>query len=116
MSFMHSEGPRLVLQKIRSMDALFEALRDIPFEAGHPRLVHRPAGDVIVWPRLDRYNQVQIVKREHTFFCTCSEVPTDVGRGSPGLLFSLLGALSKNRQACCALARKTGLQINGLQL
>lgn len=42
------------------LEELFEAIKDIKFEAGQPNLVKHGLGKVIVFPELDRNNQVWI--------------------------------------------------------
>ena len=42
------------------LEELFEAIKDIKFEAGQPNLVKQGLGKVIVFPELDRNNQVWI--------------------------------------------------------
>ena len=53
-----------LMQPYKSTEELYEAIKNIKFEAGIPELAPWGGEDVIVFPRLDRNNQVWIVLSE----------------------------------------------------
>lgn len=54
---------KVVFSKEYTIESLFEAIKDKPFTAGQPMLVKRAFMYVIVFPELDRQNQVWIMPR-----------------------------------------------------
>lgn len=45
-----------------TLEELYEAIKDHPFEAGVPALAKQGPGLLIVFPEIDSHNQVQIIK------------------------------------------------------
>ena len=120
MGFADIMGVRLQFTRDYTMEELYEKIKTIPFEAGHPSLVSQGTARLIVWPQMDRNNQIQILERNGKF--TCMRSPQPAG-SKHSILYAITGGLTnfsgmfgKKRQSCEALARKTGEQINALRL
>ena len=117
-------GVRLQLEKDYTIEELYEKIKYIPFEAGHPVLVKQGSAKLIVWPQMDCCNQIQILGKNGKFNCFRSAQPAGLQKETllallntfTGGLTSIHSVFGKNRKYCEALAKKTGEQINALRL
>ena len=123
MGFGDILGVRLHFTQDYTIEEIYEKIKNIPFEAGHPAMVHQGSMTLIVWPQMDRSNQIQILGKNGKFNCLRSAQPAGTSSSSAITLSALTGGLlnldslfGKKRKACEALARKTGEQINALRL
>lgn len=65
MGVMDALGIRMEKLELKGdylkMEDLFEAIKDVEFEAGKPMLAKTLSGNIIAFPQLDDKNQVQIL-------------------------------------------------------
>ena len=52
---------KLVTEKNYTIESFYEAIKDHEFTAGQPKLVKQALALIIVFPEIDRQNQVQII-------------------------------------------------------
>ena len=53
---------KLVTEKNYTIESFYEAIKDHEFTAGQPKLVKQALALIIVFPEIDRQNQVQIIR------------------------------------------------------
>lgn len=53
---------KLVTEKNYTIESFYEAIKDHEFSAGQPKLVKQALALIIVFPEIDRQNQVQIIR------------------------------------------------------
>lgn len=119
------KNEKLNLSKTYDYQSLFEAIKDVEFEAGKPQLVKNGFADVIVFPELDRNNQVQISKGlTGGWVVMRSAQPAGVGNlvknelldKVTGGLSGLSAAFGDTKKKCMELVTKTAETINALGL
>lgn len=96
------------------MKDLYEAIKDLDFEAGKPELV-RLLADVIAFPELDRNNQVQILGSKNKYYVTRSVQPAGFDKMLKNELLdeltdgwsSLSGGFGKTKKRCMELVDST---------
>lgn len=120
MHFPGVLGTRLVLSHNFTIEELFGRICQVPFEAGHPKLIKLGSSVRIIWPPMGRSSQIQIIRRGEDFYCRrcCWPVSLTGNRANCLLqcLLSLIGTFGQKKRDCKALAEKTGRQINALLL
>lgn len=119
------KNAKLNLSKTYDYQSLFEAIKDVEFEAGKPELVKNGFADVIVFPELDRNNQVQISKGlKGEWVVLRSAQPAGVEKmvkneildSLTGGLTGLSAAFGDKKKKCMELVTKTADTINALGL
>lgn len=121
---MEPLGTRLKLRKDYSIVELFELIKDVDFEAGHPELKNHGPTKWIVFPQLNRYNQVIIGGRQGKFYVQCTTEPIGIGDPvSNNILNTITSGLNsfsisfgKTKKRCEKLAESVGNQINDMDL
>lgn len=118
------KSEKLKLSGDYSVEALYEKIKDVPFEAGQPQLVKNGFAYIIAFPELDRNNQVQINGFKGSFSVQRSPQPAGLNKmaGNMALdqltdgLSSLSGAFGNKKKLCMELVTKTAETINALGL
>ena len=113
---------KLNLKGNYSIQELFEKIKDVPFEAGQPSLVKNGFVWIIVFPQMDRNNQVQILGSNGKFSVQRSAQPAGVDNlvanmaldKLTGGLTSVTGILGDTKKRCMELATKTAEKINSM--
>ena len=102
-----------------TLEELYEAIRQVPFEAGTPSVVHYGFAHLICFPEQDRSNQVQIrIDRKNRLFVQKgvqamgnAQVAESMEKGAGmSVLFG------KTKKRCEELTRKTAEQMRALNL
>ena len=119
------ENAELNITKAKSIKELYEAIKDVEFEAGTP-VVEKAAGlgDVIAFPPLDKNNQVQIYLKKGKFtIMRSSNVAGKKAFGRSVLLDSmtdgitgLSGNFGSKKEMCNHLVEVIAEQLNGMDL
>lgn len=102
-----------------TMESLYEAIKDLEFEAGKPQLVKQIAY-VIAFPQLDRNNQVQILGGKGKYTVTRSVQPAGIGKMIGNMALdevsngwsSMSGAFGNTKKRCMELVEKTAETIH----
>lgn len=97
-----------------TMESLYEAIKDLEFEAGRPELVKQIA-HVIAFPQLDLNNQVQIIGGSGKYRVTRSVQPAGVEKlvgnmaldKATGGWSSVSGAFGDTKKRCMQLVDST---------
>ena len=102
-----------------TIEDLYDRIKDVYFEAGRPELVRQGTVKMIVFPEIDKKNQVQIMHERHGYFvqrsvqpagmsCVKSIISDDVSDEHIGLtcIFSV------SKRYCMELVSKTAETIN----
>lgn len=119
------KNEKLNLSKEYDFKSLYEAIKDVEFEAGKPSLVKHGFADVIVFPQLDRNNQIWISKGlKGEWIVMRSVQPAGVGNVLKNELLEtvtdgwsgLSGAFGDTKKKCMELVVKTAETINALGL
>ena len=108
-----------------TIEELYEKIKDIPFEAGVPELLHYGFAHAICFPEQDRNNQVQIyVNKKGKVQVMRSTQPMGLQKVLENVSMdhltdgisslSMLGG--KKKKLCEELARRTAQQLNNLDL
>ncbi len=113
---------KLNLKGNYSIQELFEKIKGVSFEAGTPSLVKNGFAWVIVFPQLDRNNQVQILGSNGKFSVQRSAQPAGVDNlvtnmaldKLTGGLTGFSGAFGDTKKRCMELATMTAEKINAL--
>ena len=116
-----SHSPERWLNLVR-ITQLFEKIKGVSFEAGTPSLVKNGFAWVIVFPQLDRNNQVQILGSNGKFSVQRSAQPAGVDNlvtnmaldKLTGGLTGFSGAFGDTKKRCMELATMTAEKINAL--
>ena len=124
MGFSDLMGTKLVLSKNYSLEELFELIKDVNFEAGVPQMAKHGPTPWIVFPQMDRNNQVVIGGSNGKFYAQRSAQPIGMDKAAKNIVLDqLTGGLSgfsaafgKTKKRCEELAKKTGEQINAMHL
>lgn len=101
---------------------LYEAIKDVDFEAGKTELVKDGLAWVIAFPQLDRNNQVQILGSKGKYSVQRSVQPAGLGNLAANLALdkitegfsSMSGAFGDTKKLCMEQVTKTADTINGL--
>ena len=117
-------GTRLVLSKRYSIEELYELVRDADLAAGRASLMTQGPTRWIVFPPLDRQNQVVIGGQNGIFYVQRSAQPLAFASG-PGkkwlhsfsaFLPRCSGCSDRARKRCEQTAAAVGRQINEMDL
>lgn len=112
-------------KKPYTLEELYEAIREVPFEAGPPSIVHYGFAHVICFPEQDLNNQVQIrIDKKGRIFVqkgvqamgaqkVAENMALDQATGGMSGMSMLFG---KKKKICEQLTRKTAEQIQALDL
>ena len=117
-------GTKLNLSREYTIEELFEMIRDVEFEAGRPSMASHGPTKWIVFPQLDRNNQVVIGGSKGKFYAQRSAQPIGLDKAAGNvILSSITGGLSgfsaafgKTKKRCEQLADSVGKQINAMNL
>ena len=113
---------KLNLKNDYSIEELYEKIKDVEFEAGKPELVKNGLAWIIVFPQLDRNNQVQILGGKGKYTVQRSVQPAGLDKLAANMALEKLtggltgfsGAFGDTKKRCMELATKTAAQINAL--
>lgn len=102
-----------------TMESLYEAIKDLDFEAGKPQLVKQIAY-VIAFPQLDRNNQVQILGGKGKYTVSRSVQPAGFDKMIGNMALdkvtggwaSVSGAFGDTKKRCMELVGKTAETIH----
>ena len=117
-------GTRLVLSKRYSIEELYERLKDADLAAGRAFLITQGPTRWIVFPPMDRQNQVVIGGSNGVFYVQRNAQPLaffTVPNGNSQHSFSefflrLSGCGDRAKKCCEQTAKAVGRQINGMDL
>ena len=117
-------GTKLKLSREYSLEELFEKIQNETFEAGEPSLASHGVMTYIVFPQIDRNNQVVIGNWKGTFYVQRTVQPIGIDKAVTNIaLEHLTGGISgissvlgKNKKLCNQLVEKTADQINAMNL
>lgn len=117
-------GTKLKLSKNYTIEELFELIKDVDFEAGRVSMASHGPTKWIVFPQMDRNNQVVIGGSNGKFYAQRSAQPIGIDKALGNVLLSnLTGGLSgfsaafgKTKKRCEQLAESVGNQINAMKL
>ena len=115
---------KLRLSKEYTIDELFELIKFADFEAGKPELVSYGPKRWIVFPLIDRKNQIVVGGSMGEFYVQRSTCPIVSDNESPFNNVSTLkkyfggiaSVLSNHKQLCQNLVESVGEQINSMRL
>lgn len=107
-----------------TLEELYEKIKDVPFEAGKPELVKNGFAWLIVFPQLDRNNQVQIIGNKGKFTVQRSAQPAGVGKMVKNMVLdeltdgwsSMSAAFGNTKKRCMELTTKTAETLRSLNL
>lgn len=111
-----------------SIDALYELIKDVKFDAGTPSLVKHGLNNIIAFPKIDRENQVWIIGKNGKFSVQRSTVIAGVGEmikntvtadildSVTGGVTGLISTFGSPKKTCMALVDKTVETIKALNL
>ena len=110
--------------KAYTLEELYERIKDVPFEAGEPRMCHYALAHAICFPEQDRNNQVQITVNKKGEISVSKSQAMGADNVAKNLaLDRLTGGLSgmsmlhgKKKKRCDELTKKTAEQLNSLGL
>ncbi len=119
----------VTFSKEYSLEELYEAIKDQTFTAGKPELTKHGAATIIVFPPLDRQNQVWIMKvgfkeRSAKFSIQKSSQQAGVGNMAgnmvlnelTGGIFGLFSAVGSNVKKCEQLVDATAKELEAMKL
>lgn len=102
---------------------LYEKIKDVQFEAGKPELIKQGLGGmIIVFPQLDRNNQIWILGSKGKYMVERSAQPAGIDKmlGNMALehltggLTGMSAAFGNTKKKCMELVDKTAETINAL--
>lgn len=113
---------KLNLKGNYSMEELYEKIKDVKFEAGQPSYVKNGFAYVIVFPQLDRNNQVQILGTKGNYSVQRSVQPAGVDKMVANMVLDevtqgfsgMSGAFGDTKKKCLELVTKTADTIRNL--
>lgn len=123
MGFGEMMGVKIVKLNLKgnfaTLEELYEAIKDIKFEAGQASIVKHGFANVIVFPELDRNNQVWITGAKGKFQIQRSAEVAGVGNMVKNAvldeltdgLTSLTGAFGNKKKRCMELVEITAKEI-----
>ena len=102
-----------------SLEELLEAMKDVKFEAGVPELTKHGIGSVIVFPPVDRNNQVWITGAKGKFTILRSAKAAGLGNMAKNAALDVLtdgwssmsGAFGNKKKRCMELVDITAKEI-----
>lgn len=102
-----------------SLEELLEAMKDVKFEAGVPELAKHGIGSVIVFPPVDRINQVWITGAKGKFTILRSAEVAGLGNMAKNAALDVLtdgwssmsGAFGNKKKRCMELVDITAKEI-----
>ena len=122
--FFGSKNVRVKVQKDYTADEFYEIIKDHAFAAGKPEKIRYMMTDRIVFPALDKNNQIQIMKVDQkTWAVTKQEEAkgeTLVGnaalRGVFGWLVDIPKMFGENAKKAVELVETTAKELEGMNL
>lgn len=114
---------KLDLNGSYTVEELYDKIKDVPFDAGIPALVKHGFAWLIVFPQVDRNNQVQIIPSgKGKFVVQRSTQPAGMGNMAKNMALdsitngwsSFSGAFGNSKKLCMELTEKTAEAINAL--
>lgn len=111
-------------REMQQIEDLYECIRNVPFEAGKPQLVKSGLTSIIVFPEIDRNNQVQIMGKNGKYTVVRSVQPAGIGNMAKSMALdhltdgwsSMSGSMGKKKKLCLELVTKTAETIRKLDL
>jgi hypothetical protein len=103
-----------------SIQELYDKIKDVKFEAGQPELYKQGLVYIIIFPEIDRNNQVQILGYKGKYTVQRSVQPAGKLGANMALeqltggLSGLSGAFGNSKKRCMELVTKTAETINAL--
>ena len=102
------------------MKDLYEKIKDTEFEAGKPELFKNGFAWIIIFPQIDRNNQVQILGSKGKYYVERSSQPAGVGKMAMNMALDKLsggwtgmsGVIGDSKKKCLELVTKTAETIN----
>lgn len=112
------------IRDIPTIEELYGYIKDVPFEAGKPELVKNGLAMIIVFPEIDRNNQIQIMGSKNKYTVVRSVQPAGLGNMAKSMALdkltngwsSMSGGLGKRKKLCLELVTKTADTIRKLNL
>ena len=104
------------------MKDLYERIKDTEFEAGKPELFKNGFAWIIIFPELDRNNQVQILGSKGKYYVERSVQPAGIGNMAMNMALNeisdgwsgMSGAFGGTKKKCMELVTKTAETINSM--
>lgn len=104
------------------MKDLYEKIKDVDFEAGKPELFKNGFTWVIIFPQIDRNNQVQILGSKNKYYVERSVQPAGAGKMAANIALDKLtngwsgmsGAFGDAKKLCMERVVKTAETINAM--
>ncbi len=104
------------------MKDLYEKIKDVQFEAGKPELFKQGFAWIIIFPQIDRNNQVQILGSKNKYVVERSVQPAGLDKMAANMaldkltggITGLSGAFGDSKKKCLELVTKTAQTINAL--
>ena len=117
-------GTRLKLSKPYTIEELYELIKNETFEAGVPTMANHGPTKWIVFPRMDRNNQVVIGGNNGKFYAQRSIQPIGLDNAAENVIFSswsnglsdFTAVFGKTKKRCEQLADEVAKQINSMNL
>lgn len=117
-------GTKLTLSKAYTIEELFDLIKDVKFEAGIPSMASHGPTKWIVFPQMDRNNQVVIGGSNGRFYAQRASQPIGVEKAVGNVFLESLtdglsgfsGVFGKTKKRCEQLAESVGKQINAMKL
>lgn len=117
---------KVVCKNKYTMEELYEKIKDVTFEAGQPMLAKTIGSPIIVFPKVDRNNQVQIlpsgggtkftVQRSAQPAGLDNMIMNDVLNSVTDGWSSMSGAFGDTKKRCLALTTSTAEVLRSLDL
>ncbi len=122
--FFGKKTVRVKVQKDYTPEEFYEIIKDHPFAAGKPEKIRYMMTDRIVFPALDKKNQVQIGKTGvKTWSVWKDEEASGSSFAANMVLFHFLGWIAnipamfgENAKKCVALVEETAKDLEGMNL
>lgn len=122
--FFGNKTVRVKVQKDYTADEFYEIIKDHPFAAGKPEKIRYMMTDRIVFPALDKNNQIQIMKTgQKTWSVTKQEeakgetlMANAALRGVIGWLTDIPKMFGENAKKAVALVEQTAKELEGMNL
>ena len=122
--FFGNKTVRVKVQKDYTADEFYEIIKDHPFAAGKPEKIRYMMTDRIVFPALDKNNQIQIMKTgQKTWSVTKQEeargetlLANAALRGAIGWLTDIPKMFGENAKKAVALVEQTAKELEGMNL
>lgn len=114
---------KLNLRGSYTIEELYDKIKDVPFDAGTPALVKNGFAWLIVFPQIDRNNQVQIIPTlKGKFVVQRSPQPAGLGNMAKNMALETLtdgwsnvsGVIGNKKRLCMELTEKTAATLQEL--